>query len=335
MKNMETMQAVPMAIGINQPVKPKYSQFYEDVITGLKATPKYLNSKYFYDAVGDKLFQDLMNCDEYYPTNCELEIFSEKTAEICKAIIGNGDPFDLIELGAGDATKSSYLLGYLLDNQADLTYLPIDISENVISYLNITLPVTLPGLQLTGLNGEYFDMLKKAAAISGNRKVVMFLGSNIGNMEHDDAARFCKQLREHLSEGDMLLIGFDLKKNPKTVLAAYNDKEGITKNFNLNLLERINRELNADFDINKFEHYPTYDPESGACKSYLVSTSEQHVRIGTENVRFLKDEYIFMEISQKFTIAQTDTMAADSSFKAVHHFLDSKKWFTDVVWMAE
>src|ERR1700733_12641395 len=217
MKNTDTMQAFPIGMGINWPAKPKSSQFYADVITGLKAPAKYLNSKYFYDAHGDKLFQDLMNCDEYYPTNCELEIFSEKTAEICKAIIGEGDAFELIELGAGDATKSAYLLQYLLEQQADFTYLPIDISENVIAYLNVALPVTLPGLQITGLNGEYFEMLEKAASISNKRKVVMFLGSNIGNMHVDEAELFCRELRNHLSDGDMMLIGFDLKKNPKTV----------------------------------------------------------------------------------------------------------------------
>jgi len=330
MKNIENMQAE-----LNPAEKKKSSQFYHDVITGLSAQPKYLNSKYFYDAVGDKLFQDLMNCDEYYPTNCELEIFSEKTAEICRAIIADGDAFDLIELGAGDATKSAYLLGYLLENKVDFTYLPIDISDNVISYLNITLPVTLPGIKIKGLNGEYFDMMEKAAAVSNKRKVVMFLGSNIGNLNYEDAVGFCRNMRGHLSQGDMLLIGFDLKKNPKTVLAAYNDKEGITKRFNLNLLERINRELGGNFDVTKFEHYPTYDPESGACKSYLVSICDQEVNIGSQTIRFLKDEYIFMEISQKFSIGQTDEMANRSGFKPVDHFFDSRKWFTDAIWIAE
>ena len=117
-------------------------QFYKDVMAGLTANPKRLDSKYFYDAQGDKIFQELMGCEEYYPTNCEMEIFTSQTAEICKAIIADGDAFDLIELGAGDATKSTQLLKYLIDNKADFSYLPIDISENVISYLNITLPVT-------------------------------------------------------------------------------------------------------------------------------------------------------------------------------------------------
>jgi len=332
MKNMNTASIRTLT---NNP--PNITeQFYADVIKGLHSTPKQLSSKYFYDAVGDKLFQDLMNCDEYYPTNCELEIFTEQTAEICQAIMGNGDAFDLIELGAGDAMKSTFLLKYLLEQKADFSYLPIDISENVISYLNMTLPVTLPGLKVTGLNGDYFNMLKKAASLSKRRKVVLFLGSNVGNMPVSEAENFCKQLRNHLSSGDMLLVGIDLKKNPKTILAAYNDKDGITKRFNLNLLERMNRELGADFDVTKFEHYPTYDPETGACKSYLISLEDQQVKIrGKETICFAKDEYIYMEISQKYNVIQTNQMAAGAGFKPLNIFFDSKKWFIDAVWLAE
>lgn len=312
------------------------TQFYKDVLAGLRSVPKHLDAKYFYDANGDKLFQDLMNCEEYYPTNCEMEIFTQKTAELANSLIADGDAFDLIELGAGDATKSSHLLKYLIDQKADFTYLPIDISGNVISYLNITLPVTLPGINITGLQGEYFDMLKKAAAISDKRKVVMFLGSNIGNMPVAEAEDFCRVLREHLSPGDMVLIGVDLKKNPKTVLAAYNDKGGITKRFNLNLLTRINRELNADFEADQFDHYAMYDPESGACRSYLISLQDQQVKInGTENISFEKDEYIYMEISQKFSPDQIKNMALATGFKPSAHLLDSKGWFVDAVWVAE
>ena len=310
-------------------------RFYKDVVEGLTSTPKRLDSKYFYDAQGDKIFQELMGCEEYYPTNCEMEIFTSQTAEICKAIIAGGDAFDLIELGAGDATKSTQLLKYLIDNKADFTYLPIDISENVISNLNITLPVTLPGINITGLNGEYFDMLKKAASISNKRKVVMFLGSNVGNMPVDVAQGFCRELRNNLSEGDMVLIGIDLKKNPKTVLAAYNDSEGITKRFNINLLERINRELGGDFNTRQFDHYASYNPETGACKSYLISLTDQKVKIGDATISFLKDEYIDMEISQKYAVEQTYELAAKANFKPLNQFFDSKKWFVDAIWTAE
>ncbi|MES2807950.1 MAG: L-histidine N(alpha)-methyltransferase, partial [Bacteroidota bacterium] len=276
--------------------KSSTQTFFDDVIRGLKSSQKRLNSMYFYDAVGDKIFQELMDCPEYYPTNCELEIFQTKTTELAQTIIGNGDAFDLIELGAGDATKSSYLLKYLQKHEVDFNYLPIDISPNVINYLNVKLPLTIPGLKITGLNGEYFDMLKQAASISNRRKVVLFMGSNIGNMPISDAVEFCKVLRDHLKTGDMAVIGFDLKKSPQIILAAYNDHAGITKRFNLNLLHRINRDLEGNFNVNQFDHYAMYDPESGACKSYLISLKDQLVNIGKETICFVKDEYIYMEI---------------------------------------
>jgi L-histidine N-alpha-methyltransferase len=315
--------------------KSQTDTFYADVIAGLSASPKRLSSKYFYDAVGDKIFQELMDCPEYYPTNCELEIFSTKTAALAESMIADGDAFDLIELGAGDATKSTHLLKYLQDKQVEFTYLPIDISSNVINYLTVKLPLTIPGLKMTGLNGEYFDMLKKAASLSNRRKVVLFMGSNIGNMPATEATEFCKVLRDHLNPGDMALIGFDLKKSPKVILAAYNDSEGITKRFNLNLLLRMNRELDANFDVSQFDHYAMYDPETGACKSYLISQKDQLVTIGKKTIRFIKDEYIYMEISQKFTIMQTDQMAANTGFRPVDRFFDIKKWFVDTIWMAE
>jgi len=332
---MDTMNQSATQPEVLNASKNNAEAFYKDVIKGLQSTPKRLNSMYFYDAAGDKIFQELMDCPEYYPTNCELEIFSEKTAQLAKAIIADGDAFDLIELGAGDATKSSYLLKYLLDEQVDFNYLPIDISISTINYLTIKLPLTLPGIKIKGLNGEYFDMLKKAAALSNRRKVVLFMGSNIGNMPVTEATEFCKELRNHLAPGDMALIGFDLKKSPKVILAAYNDSEGITKRFNLNLLTRINRELGGNFEVDKFDHYAMYDPETGACKSYLISLADQLVTIGKETIRFVKDEYIYMEISQKFTLMQTDQMASNTGFKPVSRFLDNKKWFVDTVWMAE
>lgn len=311
-------------------------RFYTDIVNGLQATPKHLEAKYFYDAEGDKLFQQIMNCPEYYLTNCEMEIFDRQTDDIAEAVIKGGQPFDLIELGAGDATKSTYLLKNLLARKADFTYLPIDISGHVISSLNATLPLSLPGLKIKGLNGEYFEMMEKAAALSDKRKVVLFMGANIGNMPVSDAEEFCSELRAHLNPGDMVIMGFDLKKNPETILSAYNDHQGITKKFNLNLLARINRELGADFDLKNFDHYAMYDPETGSCKSYLVSLSAQDVHLpDTQTIHFNRDEYIFMEISQKYTPEQTENFAAKTGFKSVRSFFDSKHWFVDTVWVAE
>jgi L-histidine N-alpha-methyltransferase len=332
MKN--TMQALR---SIKPPRTDSFkNQFYADVVSGLRSVPKHLEAKYFYDAEGDKLFQQIMNCDEYYLTNCEMEIFTQQTGALAETVVAGGQPFDLIELGAGDATKSTHLLKELLAQKADFTYLPIDISSHVISSLNATLPLSLPGLKIKGLNGEYFHMLQKAATLSNHRKVVLFMGANIGNMPVADAEMFCAELRNHLSPGDMVIMGFDLKKNPETVLAAYNDSKGITKAFNLNLLSRINKELGADFDISKFHHYAMYDPETGSCKSYLVSLKDQEVHIpDTEVVHFDQDEYIYMEISQKYSRGQIAKFATKSGFKSVSDFTDSKGWFVDTVWMAE
>ena len=176
-------------------------------------------------------------------------------------------------------------------------------------------------------------MLNKANSLSKKRKVVLFLGSNIGNMTIEESIEFCRHVNECLLPGDLLMAGFDLKKDPKIILNAYNDSAGITRSFNLNLLERINRELNADFVIEQFHHFPVYNPESGECKSYLVSASKQRVFIGdTGYVDFDENETIYMEISTKYAAPQTDEIASLSGFTPVKHFYDSKKWFLDAVW---
>ena len=320
----------------DEAIKRSFNQsFIKDVLAGLSASPKKLQSKYFYDAAGDKLFQEIMNFPEYYLTNCEMEIFSEQTAAIVQTLTENFESFDLIELGAGDATKSVFLLQELLSKKVDFTYLPIDISTNVIEQLEQNLPQKLPGLQMHGLNGDYFDMLKEASQLSSRPKVVLFMGSNIGNMPVKEAQQFCHALRHQLSPNDLLIIGFDLKKNPKTILAAYNDAAGITKNFNLNLLKRINRELEADFDLEQFDHYPTYDPATGACKSYLVSLKKQQVKLGEHLIGFEENELIDMEVSQKYHLQETDTLAKQAGFEPVAHFFDGKKWFVDAVWKCE
>ncbi|MFL9842791.1 L-histidine N(alpha)-methyltransferase [Flavobacterium rhizosphaerae] len=307
-------------------------KFYKEVVEGLGSPQKYLQPKYFYDKTGDVLFQQIMAMPEYYLTRCELDIFKNKTAGLAKAITAPGGAFDLIELGAGDATKSSYLLEYLVEQQTDFTYMPIDISGNILTVLDENLKAKMPQLDIVCLEGEYFDMLGKAAALSPRRKVVMFLGANIGNMELEEAHNFCHDLYRNLNPGDLLFIGFDLKKHPDTILQAYNDKAGITSKFNLNLLTRINRELGGDFNLEDFEHYQMYDPQTGACKSFLVSLREQEVSIGDKTVHFKKDETVFMEISQKFSEAEIALIAEETGFKALQTFTDDKGWFMDAVW---
>ncbi|MFC3563193.1 L-histidine N(alpha)-methyltransferase [Pedobacter jamesrossensis] len=306
--------------------------FLKETLEGLRSDTKYMHSKYFYDETGDYIFQQIMNMEEYYLTDAEMEIMKHQADGIADTISNDGAAFDLIELGAGDATKSIHLLQNLLDKNLDFKYFPIDFSSHVIADLEFNLPKNLPNLDFEGLNGDYFDMLKKATQISDRKKVVLFMGANIGNMNVTDANAFCIKLRELLSVDDILIIGFDVKKNPQKILNAYNDKAGITKSFNLNLLKRINRELEGDFDLNSFDHYACYDPESGACKSYLISLKKQIVNIGGTSIHFAKDEYINMEISQKYSLDEIEKLAKESGFKVLQYFSDQNNYFVDSVW---
>lgn len=309
------------------------SAFYQDVIRGLSSTPKHLDSKYFYDEAGDKLFQEIMRCKEYYLTDCEMEIMQEQAAAIAQAITSRVSHFDLVELGPGDATKSIHLLQQLLKTGAGFTYYPIDISANVITQLEKELPAKLPELHLQGMNGEYFEMLEQVAIQSRRPKVLLFMGANIGNFTPAGAKKFCRNLYHSMHSGDLLLVGFDLQKHPQVILNAYNDSGGITREFNLNLLRRINRELHADFDISRFEHYAVYDPGSGACKSYLISLEEQVVHIGGDvEVHFDLYEPVYMEISQKYSHEDIAQLAEQAGFEPLTEFTDVRKWFADCLW---
>lgn len=310
--------------------------FLADTLAGLQAKPKRLHSKYFYDKRGDDIFQQIMAMDTYYLTDAEMDIFTSQSPEIAAAIAPDGSPFDLIELGAGNAAKSTHLLQRLIDRQLEFSYLPVDISANVINQLETILPQKLPGLDVKGFNGDYLDMLGQAVSASARRKVVLFLGANIGNMDMDGALGFCRQLRKLLAKGDMLLIGFDLKKNPRQILAAYDDPMGITRDFNLNLLRRINRELGGDFDLDNFEHYATYDPQTGACKSFLVSRKNHEVHIAdAATIRFSENEPIFMEISQKYALEDIGALARGAAFANRGLFFDKNTYMVDALWQVD
>lgn len=307
--------------------------FKLDVLKGLQSSPKYLQGKYFYDSQGDKLFQQIMATPEYYLTKAELEIFSNQCLEILdllKDFIASD--FDLIELGVGDALKSSQLLKCLAQARVDFSYYPIDISKDILQFIETELPKKIKGLKIKGIEAEYFMGLERVSQLSSKPRWILFLGGNIGNMPPREAELFLKQLYKHLAPGDIVLIGFDLKKNPWTIFNAYNDAKGVTKEFNINLLRRINRELQANFILENWDHYESYDPETGACKSYLISLAEQQVQIDSNNIQFAENEQIYMETSQKYTVEEIDSMAQKAGFKHLKNLFDSEKRFTDVIW---
>lgn len=309
------------------------NNFKKDVYNGLKSKPKSLSSKYFYDEKGDALFQKIMACDDYYLTNADNEVFSQQTTDLSNALNINNEPFDVLELGAGDATKSTYLLKEWQNAGVDFTYYPIDISSSMIDYLNVEMPKRIPNLKVNGLAGEYLEQVREANRISKRRKVVLFLGSSIGNFELHEAHNFLRNLYEELNEEDIVLVGFDLKKNPHQILKAYNDSEGITRDFNLNLLTRINRELGADFEVSQFEHFPIYNPLTGACRSFLISQKQQAVTFPDGTViNFQPYEAIDMELSQKFSIEDIDTIAMRIGFQNLPYFFDAKGYYCNAIW---
>jgi len=310
------------------------TQFLQDILKGLQVSPKYLDSKYFYNKKGDELFQQIMALDEYYLTNSEMEILQNQKKEIANAVAPYASQVEVIEFGPGDATKSIYLLQELHNRNGLLKYFPIDISKNVIDKLQSDLPGRIPGLNLLGINGEYFESLAQLKN-SKNKKLLLFLGANIGNFKFNEVIPFCKKLHDLLNPGDLVLIGFDLKKDPRKILAAYNDAQGITAQFNLNLLRRINEELDGNFDMDAFEHYASYDPGTGAAKSYLVSMKEQEVLIHDTTIHFAKDETIFMEISQKYSVEEIYELCNETGFEQAGIFFDQKRYFADVLWLRQ
>ncbi|WP_420398715.1 L-histidine N(alpha)-methyltransferase [Flagellimonas sp.] len=309
------------------------SAFEQEVYEGLTSFPKHLSSKYFYDEIGDKLFQDIMAMPEYYLTNCEFDILEANKAEISALFSQDGETFSLFELGAGDGKKTKILLQYLVDNEIPFDYRPIDISQNALDQLETALKQEIPEVEINTLQGTYFDTLRDIDKVNGRKKVILFLGSNIGNLLHEPAIEFLKNLRDSVNDGDLILMGFDQKKNPQTILDAYNDKTGITEAFNKNILARINRELGGDFVLDNFLHWEVYDPETGTAKSYLVSKEAQTINIESLQlqIRLKKWETIHTEISQKYDDATVEWLAEQSGLQIVTEFADSQNQYKNYV----
>ncbi|WP_339757949.1 L-histidine N(alpha)-methyltransferase [Algoriphagus aquimarinus] len=311
-----------------------FGSFAQDVMLGLNSTPKTLPSKYFYDAKGDKLFQQIMALPEYYLTRKEYEILELQHEQILEQVLASNQPFNLVELGAGDGMKTKILLRYLTDKKVEFTYYPVDFSGSVLEELEESLAKELPQLVVKPLQDTYRDSLKKQVWEDGRPNLILFMGANLGNFGVDEAKNIIDHLRVGTKRGDLVLLGFDLKKNPQTILNAYHDEQGVTREFNMNLLDRINRELDADFDRDSFVHWPTYDPVSGECRSYLVSEKTQDVTIGALNQTFKFEafESIFTEISKKYSLSEISYLASLGGFEVKENFMDSEGYFADVLW---
>jgi len=311
------------------------ANFAKDVAAGLGRPQKSLPSRYFYDAKGSRLFQQIMDLPAYYLTRCEYEVLSLNKKAIAQQLAQDGF-FHLIDLGAGDALKTKLLLQELASGQSAFAYVPVDISGDAIKELSDSLQQNMPQLSLQGVIGEYFSSLDWLHHHKEGRKVVLFLGSNIGNFEQQESLDFLGSARSYLQPGDKLLLGVDLQKDPGTILAAYNDAEGVTAAFNLNLLHRINRELGGEFDVQQFCHHALYDPQAGVMRSYLVSQKAQQVYIRAlgQSFHFAAWEAIHTESSHKYTLNQIAALGNASGFRVDTIFQDGQKRFADVLFAA-
>ena len=316
---------------------PELNQFAHDVLEGLLSTPKSLSSKYFYDDEGSRLFRQIMELPEYYLTRCEFEVFEQQSADIFAAFANGSTAFDLIELGAGDGTKTAVLVSHFLEHNADITYTPIDISQEALDALSTKFNAEFPKLKMQTRQGDYFKILESLKVGGGRRKVLLFLGSNIGNFRRGEAVDFFRQLREVMSENDLLFVGFDLQKDPHVIVRAYDDSQGVTAEFNLNLLRRINRELGGNFDLEKWTHYAIYRPVECSARSFLVSREKQSVTIDAigRTFEFEPWEAVFMEISQKYNLPHIEELASESGFEIKQNFFDSKNYYCDSLWQVK
>jgi dimethylhistidine N-methyltransferase len=313
---------------------PELSQFAQDVLDGLMSTPRSLSSKYFYDDEGSRLFRQIMELPEYYLTRSEFEIFTEQADDIFKAFANGSNAFDLIELGAGDGTKTAVLVSKFLEHNAAITYSPIDISQEALDALSSKFTAEFPTLKMETRRGDYFRILETLKNAGGRRKVLLFLGSNIGNFRREQSVDFFRQLRAVMNENDLLFVGFDLLKDPHVIVRAYDDSKGVTAAFNLNLLRRVNRELGANFDLDKWSHYAIYRPVECAARSFLISRESQSVRIDALDRAFEFEpwEAVFMEISQKYDLRDINDLARESGFDVKQNFFDSKNYYCDSLW---
>lgn len=297
------------------------SAFEDDVLEGLKKNQKSLPSKYFYDERGSELFEKISNLDEYYLTDAELEILQNHSEEISETI---GPNSLIIEFGSGSSKKTRLLLKELNDIAG---YVPVDISRDFLFEEAEKLRGEFPDLDITPIAADYTTSFEINVNGHAERRVIFFPGSTIGNFTPDQARDFLFQSADLLKENGGLLIGVDLKKGPDLLNKAYNDSEGVTAEFNKNLLLRINRKLDGDIDPDQFKHRAFYNKELGRIEMYLMSLENQAVNIAGEKIDFKKGEMIHTENSYKYTVEEFEELISEK-YSLKKTWLDSKERFS-------
>ncbi|MFC2093063.1 L-histidine N(alpha)-methyltransferase [Bacteroidota bacterium] len=302
------------------------STFVEDVMTGLLAANKYLLPKYFYDARGSELFERICETEEYYLTRTELSIIKKNADYISSSNLNKNM---LIELGSGSSYKSKYILESFLKYRDKVKYVPIDVSDIIVESSQ-KLIEKYSNLYITGLVSFYEEGVDFITQLDESPKMILFLGSSIGNFTFDAEELFLKRLRDDMRKDDIILIGFDMIKDEKVLLNAYNDREGITSEFNLNILRRINEGLGGNFDLKMFKHEAIFNKDESRIEMRLVSKEAQEVYIKAidETIVFKEGETIHTENSHKFSDGKIENIANRANLFVSEKIKDEKNYFS-------
>ena len=297
------------------------AEFAREVEAGLTASPKTLPCRFFYDARGSQLFERICGLEEYYPTRAEDQILERRAAEIVAPLPAG---VELVELGSGSSTKTRHVIEALIARQGELTYVPIDISRSILEHGSRALLAEYPALRIHALASEYEPALESLVAEDPSPRLVLWLGSTVGNLSREAAASFLHRLRKSLAPDDRLLIGIDLRKDSRVLERAYDDREGVTAAFNLNLLERMNRELGGEFDFTRFRHRATWREDPGRIEMHIESLVDQTVRIAKLGlvVPFRAGETIHTESAYKYSAGEIDGLAQAAGLRVERRWTD-------------
>lgn len=306
--------------------KVEKNSFADEISEGLNQNSKFIQPKFFYDSIGSRLFEKICSLPEYYPTRTEISILKKLQSDLPNFLDGD---FRLIELGSGSSTKTRLILDILSKNQSKLEYFPIDISE-IITESSELLLKDYPKLKITGIIDTYDGGLEFLKDYDSKNNLIIFLGSSYGNFSPDDGLDFLIKINSMMKSNDLFLIGLDLVKDKNILESAYNDSQNITAEFNLNVLNRINNELDANFVLENFRHYSIYNDQKQRIEMYVESLLNQTVTIGksSDQIYLKKNELIHTEFSHKFQIHQIENLLKQSGFNLIKIWLDDKQHYS-------
>jgi dimethylhistidine N-methyltransferase len=296
--------------------------FERDILSGLGQAQKSIACKYFYDAIGSALFEQITVLDEYYPTRSEIEILTDHAGDIASRTHRD---CVLVEFGSGSSTKTELLLAAC---PMITRYIPIDVSETALAAAKTRLATVFPALTVEPVLADFTSAVSLPADVASVPKLGFFPGSTIGNFSHEAAVELLALFRSVLGPNSRLIVGADLRKAPNVLVRAYDDAAGVTGAFNLNLLTRINRELGGTFDLARFQHLATYDEVSGRIDMFLLSTVAQTVRVSGQIFHFAADERIHTEVSQKYAVGEFQDLARRAGWQVGALWTDAKQYFS-------